>query len=82
MMNASRYRDLLARTPVDELEVTPASHASFRVDELTWMTLSCVIRSRPREAGRQDRLIQIARGSQCRPRKIMFPKGNAPQRCF
>ena len=39
------YRDLLAKTPVDELEVREHPRVIFRVSENTWLEASCVISS-------------------------------------
>jgi small-conductance mechanosensitive channel len=37
MKRIAVYRDLLARTPVDELEVREHPRVIFRVDEVTWI---------------------------------------------
>jgi len=66
------YRDLLARTPVDELEVRAHPRVIFRVDEVTWIDAIVRYLVAPREAGStKSRLINAA------PEKVMFPKGDA-----
>src|SRR5437660_5693759 len=52
------YRDLLARTPVDELEVRERPRVIFRVSENTWLEAIVRYLVAPRDAGRvQNRLI-------------------------
>src|SRR6185437_12644571 len=45
------FRDLLARTPVDELEVRSRPRVIFRVDEVTWVDAIVRYLVSPREAG-------------------------------
>ncbi|HWN65279.1 MAG TPA: mechanosensitive ion channel family protein [Candidatus Binatus sp.] len=45
------YRDLLARTPVDELEVREHPRVIFRVDEVSWIDAIVRYLVAPREAG-------------------------------
>src|SRR2546423_12922078 len=45
------YRDLLARTPVNELEVRAHPRVFFRVDEVTWIDAIVRYVVPPREAG-------------------------------
>src|SRR5438876_1136465 len=51
MERVSVYRDLLARTPVDELEVREHPRVIFRVDEMTWIDAIVRYLVAPREAG-------------------------------
>src|SRR5256712_2248241 len=51
MERVSVYRDLLARTPVDELEVREHPRVIFRVDEMTWIDAIVRYLLAPREAG-------------------------------
>src|SRR6266403_1136443 len=73
------YRDLLARTPVDELEVRQHPRVIFRVDELTWIDAIVRYLVAPREAGStKSRLIpKLLAALNAAPEKVMFPKGNA-----
>ena len=73
------YRDLLARTPVDELEVREHPRVIFRVDEVTWIDAIVRYLVAPREAGSmKSRLIpKLLAALNAAPEKVMFPKDNA-----
>ncbi len=73
------YRDLLARTPVDELEVRQHPRVIFRVDEVTWVDAIVRYLVSPREAGSiKSRLIpKLLAALNAAPEKVMFPKGDA-----
>ena len=73
------YRDLLARTPVDELEVRAHPRVIFRVDEVTWIDAIVRYLVAPREAGStKSRLIpKLLAALNSAPEKVMFPKGDA-----
>ena len=73
------YRDLLARTPVDELEVRGHPRVIFRVDEVTWIDAIVRYLIAPREAGSmKSRLIpKLLAALNAAPEKVMFPKGDA-----
>jgi hypothetical protein len=73
------YRDLLARTPVDELEVRRQPRVIFRVDEVTWVDAIVRYLVSPREAGSvKSRLIpKLLAALNEHPDKVMFPKGDA-----
>ena len=73
------YRDLLARTPVDELEVREHPRVIFRVDEVTWVDAIVRYLVSPREAGPiKSRLIpKLLAALNAAPEKVMFPKGDA-----
>jgi small-conductance mechanosensitive channel len=73
------YRDLLARTPVDELEVREHPRVIFRVDEVTWIDAIVRYLVAPREAGStKSRLIpKLLAALNAAPGKVMFPKGDA-----
>jgi small-conductance mechanosensitive channel len=75
----SVYRDLLARTPVDELEVREHPRVIFRVDEVTWIDAIVRYLVAPREAGSvKSRLIpKLLAALNAAPEKVMFPKGDA-----
>ena len=73
------YRQLLARTPVDELEVREHPRVIFRVDEVTWVDAIVRYVVPPRDSGRiKSRLIpKLLAALNAQPRKVMFPKGDA-----
>jgi small-conductance mechanosensitive channel len=71
------FRDLLARTPVDELEVRERPRVLFRVNENTWLEAIVRYLVAPREAGRvKTRLIKkLLVALNTAPEKVMFPAG-------
>src|SRR5207244_13467211 len=71
------FRDLLARTPVDELEVHERRRVIFRVNENTWLEAIVRYLVPPREAGRvKTRLIKkLLAALNVAPDKVMFPSG-------
>jgi len=73
------YRRLLARTPVDELQVHEHPRVIFRVDEVTWIDAIVRYLVPPREAGPiKSRLIpKLLEALNAQPNKVMFPKGDA-----
>ena len=79
MKRVEVYRDLLARTPVDELEVNERPRVIFRVSENTWLEAIVRYVVPPREAGRiKTRLIKkLLAALNTAPEKVMFPKGDA-----
>jgi hypothetical protein len=79
MKGVGLYRELLARTPVDELEVREHPRVIFRVDEVTWVDAIVRYLVSPREAGRiKSRLIpKLLAALNAAPEKVMFPKGDA-----
>src|SRR6267154_899763 len=73
------YRDLLARTPVDELDVHEHPRVIFRVADNTWLEAIVRYLVAPREAGRvKTRLIKkLLAALNAAPEKVMFPAGAA-----
>jgi small-conductance mechanosensitive channel len=71
------FRDLLARTPVDELEVREHPRVIFRVSENTWLEAIVRYLVAPREAGRvKTRLIKkLLAALTAAPNRVMFPAG-------
>ena len=71
--------ELLARTPVDELEVRSRPRVIFRVDEVTWLDAIVRYLVPPREAGAvKTRLIpKLLAALNDQPERVMFPKGDA-----
>jgi small-conductance mechanosensitive channel len=73
------FRELLARTPVDELEVRARPRVIFRVDEVTWVDAIVRYLVPPRGAGTvKSRLIpKILAALNTAPDRVMFPTGAA-----
>lgn len=73
------FRDLLAKTPVDELQVREHPRVIFRVSENTWLEAIVRYLAPPREAGSiKTRLIpKLLAALNAEPNKVMFPKGDA-----
>src|SRR5436309_11423202 len=73
------FRDLLARTPVDELDVHEHPRVIFRVADNTWLEAIVRYLVAPREAGRvKSRLIKkLLAALNAAPDKVMFPAGAA-----
>ena len=73
------FRELLARTPVDELDVHEHPRVIFRVSENTWLDAIVRYLVAPREAGRvKTRLIRkLLAALNAEPEKVMFPAGAA-----
>jgi small-conductance mechanosensitive channel len=73
------YRELLARTPVDELEVRSRPRVIFRVDQATWLDAIVRYIVPPREAGAvKTRLIpKLLAALNEHPERVLFPKGDA-----
>jgi len=71
------FRDLLARTPVDELEVHERPRVIFRVSDNTWLEAIVRYLVQPREAGRvKTRLIKkLLAALNTAPDRVMFPAG-------
>jgi small-conductance mechanosensitive channel len=79
MRRVRRYRDRLAQTPVDQLEVKEHPSVVFRVSDNTWVEAIVRYVVHPKVAGRvKSRLIKtlLARLNAA-PDRVMFPKSNA-----
>ena len=72
------YRELLSRTPVDEMEVRSRPRVIFRVDEVTWLDAIVRYIVPPREARSvKTRLIpKLLAALNEHPERVMFPKGD------
>ena len=73
------YCELLAETPVDQLQVREKPHAFFRVNNNTWLEAIVRYLVHPKEAGRvKTRLIgKLLARLKDEPERVMFPKGDA-----
>jgi small-conductance mechanosensitive channel len=73
------FREILAQTPVDQLEVREYPAVLFRVNANTWLDAIVRYLVHPKEAGRvKTRLIKklLAEFNKA-PERVMFPKGDA-----
>ena len=72
------FRQLLAQTPVNQLEVQERPVVMFRVSEIGWIEAIVRYLVHPKEAGRvKSRLIQeLLVQLNAEPDRVMFPKGN------
>ena len=77
MKRIEQYRQLLAQTPVDELQVREHPRVIFRVGENTWLEAIVRYLVAPREAGSvKTRLIKkLLPALNAAPDKVLFPKG-------
>jgi small-conductance mechanosensitive channel len=73
------YRELLAQTPVDQLEVREHPAVLFRINQNTWVEAIVRYVVKPREAGRvKTRLIKkMLERLNAEPERVKFPKGDA-----
>ena len=73
------YRDLLAKTPVDHLEVRERPSVQFRVDDVTWVDAIVRYLVEPRRAGRVKTALtlKILKALNGAPDRVLFPKSNA-----
>ena len=78
MKRVNVFRQLLAKTPVDELEVQERPRVIFRVSENSWLEAIVRYIVPPREAGRtKTRLIKkLLAALNAAPERVMFPKGD------
>src|SRR5438067_584887 len=79
MERVRTFRELLAQTPVDQLDVHERPNVFFRVSENTWLEAIVRYVVIPREAGRvKTRLIKkLLAKLNAAPDKVMFPKGSS-----
>ena len=79
MERVAIFRELLAKTPVDELEVREHPRVIFRVNENTWLEAIVHYLVTPREAGSiKTRLLpKLLAALNAAPEKTKFPKGDA-----
>jgi small-conductance mechanosensitive channel len=73
------FREILASTPVDQLEVREHPSVLFRVNANTWLDVIVRYLVHPKEAGRvKTRLIKkLLTELNKSPDRVMFPKGDA-----
>jgi len=73
------FRELLAQTPVDQLQVQEKPVVMFRVSENTWLEVIVRYLVNPKEAGRvKTKLLKkLLDALNEQPDRVLFPKGNA-----
>jgi len=78
MEHVRTYRELLAQTPVDELEVKEYPAVVFRVNENTWLEAIIRYLVEPRRSGQvKTRLIKkMLKNLNAEPERVMFPKAD------
>ncbi|HEX7174251.1 MAG TPA: mechanosensitive ion channel family protein [Pyrinomonadaceae bacterium] len=78
MENVKIFRELLAQTPVDRLEVRERPAVFFRVGDNTWIEAIVRYLVYPRDAGRvKNRLIEtLLKRLNAEPERVKFPKSN------
>lgn len=79
MKQITVFREILAQTPVDQLEVRARPAVLFRSNANTWLDAIVRYLVDPKEAGRvKSRLIKkLLAELNAAPDKVLFPKGNA-----
>ena len=72
------FRELLAQTPVNQLEVQERPVVMFRVSENTWVEAIVRYLVHPKEAGRvKSRLIRdLLKALNAAPDRVLFPRGD------
>jgi hypothetical protein len=73
------FRELLAQTPVNQLEVQERPVVIFRVSDNTWLEAIVRYLVHPKEAGRvKTRLIEdLLTRLNAAPDRVLFPRGNS-----
>jgi small-conductance mechanosensitive channel len=79
MKQVTVFREILAQTPVDQLEVRAHPAVLFRVNVNTWLDAIVRYLVHPKEAGRvKTRLIKkLLAELNAAPDRVLFPKANA-----
>lgn len=79
MKQVQVFREILAQTPVNQLEVQERPVVMFRVSENTWLEAIVRYLVHPKEAGRvKTRLIkELLTKLNAEPDRVLFPKGSA-----
>ncbi|MGI9035593.1 MAG: mechanosensitive ion channel family protein [Pyrinomonadaceae bacterium] len=79
MKRVRTFRELLAQTPVDQLEVKEHPAILFRVNDNTWIDAIARYLVEPRNAGQvKTRLVKkMLERLNAAPDKVMFPKGDS-----
>ena len=72
-------RDLIKRTPVDELEIKEYPFVNFRINPNTWVEVLLIYLVDPKQASavRTNLIRKVIAALLQEPDKVMFPKGDA-----
>jgi small-conductance mechanosensitive channel len=72
-------RDLIAQTPIDEMEIKEYPFVNFRTNANTWIEVLLIYLVEPKKAGakRTQLIRRILAELLKQPDKVMFPKSNA-----
>ena len=72
-------RDLIKRTPVDELEIKEYPFVNFRINPNTWVEVLLIYLVDPKQASavRTNLIRRVIAALLQEPDKVMFPKGDA-----
>jgi small-conductance mechanosensitive channel len=78
MKQVTIFRELLAQTPVDQLQVQERPVVMFRVSDNTWLEAIVRYLVNPKEAGRvKTRLLKrLLDALNAEPARVLFPKSN------
>jgi small-conductance mechanosensitive channel len=78
MKRVKVFREILAQTPVDELQVQERPVVLFRVNSNTWLDAILRYLVHPKQAGRvKTRLIkELLQQLNASPDRVLFPKSN------
>jgi hypothetical protein len=79
MKQVAVFREILANTPVNQLEVQEQPVVLFRVSDNTWLEAIVRYLVHPKEAGRvKTRLIkELLHRLNAAPERVMFPRDSA-----
>jgi hypothetical protein len=79
MKQVEVFREILAQTPVNQVEVQERPVVLFRVSENTWIEAIVRYLVNPKEAGRvKSRLIvELLERLNAEPDRVLFPKDSA-----
>jgi small-conductance mechanosensitive channel len=74
-----QFKQLVKKTPVDELEIKEYPFVVFRVNANTWIEVSLTYLVHPKKASatRSQLIKSIVRELLKEPDRVMFPKGNS-----
>jgi small-conductance mechanosensitive channel len=79
MERARTFRDLLARTPVDQVEISERPSVSFRVADNTWLeaVLRYIVEPKRSGAVRTRLLRAMLERLNAEPERVRFPRGDS-----
>ena len=74
-----QYREVLSKTPVDDVEVKDEPRIFFTADTTTWIKVTIRFLSDPKKLSetKKDMLLEIIKELRTSPEKVRFPDSNA-----